>query len=97
VPHVSRIVECVDNNGLGSWTVHFGYLNAEASAVSIAIGDGNASFPAPADRDQPTGLEPGLHAHVFTVGVDGSPLVWQLTNHSVTAAGTSRQCHEARH
>jgi hypothetical protein len=87
--------KCVDNNGLGNWTAHFGYFSSEASAVNISVGDTNAFFPAPSDRGQPTRFDPGQHSDVFTVGFDGSPLVWQLTNHTVTAAGTSRLCHPA--
>ena len=57
---MTPIVECVEDQG--GLVGHFGYRNAESSAVTIEVGRGNMFAPEPANRGQPITFEPGTHA-----------------------------------
>ncbi|MGH9568872.1 MAG: hypothetical protein ACRD4F_04500, partial [Candidatus Angelobacter sp.] len=71
-------LECVVNNGNGSYTAQFGYENLNTGAVNIPVGSSNGFSPTPADRGQPTVFQPGRQRSAFSVTFDGSNLVWSL-------------------
>lgn len=75
---VSPVLECVTNNGNGSYTAYFGYENRNPVAVTIPRGNDNRFHPEPKDRGQPTVFGPGRQRFVFKVDFNGKNLVWQL-------------------
>ena len=67
----------------GSFTLVFGYYNANAVPVTIPAGEGNNSFdPGPADRGQPEVFLPGRHRNSCVVVVgpehEGRNLQWTI-------------------
>lgn len=73
------VLECVDDNGDGTYTAHFGYRNEDTINVAVPVGTGNRFTPAPQDRGQTTDFLPGRQVRTFSVVFDGSNLVWTLT------------------
>jgi hypothetical protein len=65
------------DNGDGSITVSFGYLNRNDETVEIPIGENNLIEPAEYSGMQPTVFEAGRKNGVFTVTIPpGGPEVW---------------------
>jgi cysteine-rich repeat protein len=100
---VHPILECVIDNGNGTYTAHFGYLNENAAAVSIPLGAANKFSPGAQDRGQPTTFQPGRTPYwpqaAFNVVFDGSNLTWTLTGpdggtRTATASSGSTPCAE---
>jgi hypothetical protein len=89
---VRPVLECVADNGNGSYTARFGYLNENAAAITIPIGEDNKFTPTPQDRGQPTEFQPGRIVEAFAVDFDGSNLVWTLQGRTSTASRTSQAC-----
>jgi len=94
---VIPLLECVDNNGDGTYTAHFGYLNQSRKTITLRIGHKNEFRPGQPDRGQPTVFLPGQHLDVFSVVFNGNPITWALQaedDHSnqVTASSTSEGC-----
>jgi len=71
-------LQCVIDNHDGSFTALFGYLNQNASAVSIPVGPLNKFSPAPQDRGQPTTFQPGHVANAFNVTFTGTKVAWAV-------------------
>ncbi|MBU2491897.1 MAG: choice-of-anchor A family protein [Bacteroidetes bacterium] len=97
---VSPILECVINNGNGTYTAHFGYNNPNSVSVEIPIGNDN-KFTGTGNQNegQPTTFEPGRTPYfpnsAFTVTWDGSSnLVWTLNGKTSTASTNSAPCSE---
>ena len=90
VPAVSVQVECVTNNGDGTYSATFGYLSQETSAVSLPVGASNSvtlsGAPTPIDRGQPTSFAPGSTSSAFTV--TGIPLAQSVTWSILSGADT---------
>ena len=95
-PDVKPYLECVADNGDGSYTSFWGYKNYDGTAVDIPIGPDNEFTPAPQDRGQPTRFHPGRTPHypnvAFGVVFDGSELKWTLDGHSKKAYDHSHPC-----
>lgn len=100
---VRPILECVINNGNGTYTAHFGYLNENSIPVVIPIGVDNKFTPGPDGKGQPTNFLPGRTDYfpnaAFTVVFDGSNLVWTLkgpdgVTRTATANASSAPCAE---
>jgi hypothetical protein len=93
---VVPILECVSDNGDGTFTALFGYRNEYSTPVTIAIGTNNAFSPAPIDRGQPTAFQPGRQVGVFSAGFrQGGSLVWALkyrSNQHAMANDKSPRC-----
>lgn len=95
-------LDCIDVNGDGSITAHFGYENIWTNQVNIPAGKGppgqqNWFLPAPADRGQPSQFLPGTHSNVFTVTFTSSTLEWRLGDvngqyNSVVADASDARC-----
>ena len=92
------LLECVENNGNGTFTAHFGYLNTGSSVITLPIGSKNMFVGGDQNRGQPTVFNPGLHPAEFTV-VFGAldTLKWLLKadgdrRHQVEASATSEAC-----
>jgi len=92
------LLECVDNNGDGTYTAHFGYLNTTGSTITLAVGPKNMFVGGDKDRGQPTVFLPGEHLSEFTVTFDAlDTLKWMLKadgdrRHQVEASATSEAC-----
>jgi hypothetical protein len=83
---VSPVLECVDDNGDGTYTAYFGYNNMNNCWVHIPVGIDNKFTPDPQDRGQTQFFEPGRVVNDFSVVFDGSNLVWYLKSPNSEAA-----------
>ncbi len=90
---VRPVLECVRNNGDGTYTAYFGYKNDNTVSVYIPAGSKNKFTPTPQDRGQTRVFEPGRHYKVFTVDFNGSNLVWTLNGRTSTASSNSAPCN----
>jgi len=100
------LLNCVTNNGNGTLTAHFGYLNTTRYPINVPLGanlperEVNAFLPPPVDRGQPAEFEPGEHDFVFQVTFDYEQvpvIVWILKAegdfpHEVAASKYSEPC-----
>jgi len=86
VKKVSPVLECVDDNGDGTYTAHFGYCNRNCWWVHIPIGADNKFTPDPQDRGQPQFFKAGRVVNAFSVVFDGSNQVWYLKSPNGEAA-----------
>jgi hypothetical protein len=98
---VMPLLECVDDNGDGTFTAYFGYRNDNGVPVTIPVGSENFFDPPPIDAGQPVlfaaGRSPFLPNAAFTVDFDGSPLLWTLEGpdgipRTSTASASSSPC-----
>lgn len=69
---VAPFMEGWYDNGDGTYTISFGYLNLNSDAVEIPRGEDNRLEPATYDGVQPTTFLPGRHRGVFAVTVPAS-------------------------
>jgi hypothetical protein len=92
------LLECVENNGDGTYTAHFGYLNTGSSVISLPVGPKNMFVGGDQDRGQPVVFYPGEHLSEFSVVFDAlDTLKWLLKadgdrRHQVEASATSEAC-----
>ena len=67
----------------GTYSISFGYLNANADTLVIPLGEGNFLDPAEFDGMQPTTFFPGHHRGIFTVTLSAEmkdqDVWWTLT------------------
>ena len=66
------LLNCVEDNGDGTFTAHFGYLNQTSSPITVPLGLMNMFVPPPKERGQPTVFLPGENNDVFQVTFDGT-------------------------
>lgn len=90
---VRPVLECVTNNGDGTYTAYFGYKNDNTVSVYIPAGSKNKFTPTPQDRGQTKVFLPGRKYKVFTVNFNGSNLVWTLNGRTSTASSSSAPCN----
>lgn len=92
------LLECVDNNGDGTYTAHFGYLNQSGSTITLPVGPKNMFVPGQQDFGQPTVFLPGEHLNVFSVTFNATDEIkWMLKadgdkRHEVVASASSDAC-----
>jgi hypothetical protein len=96
------LLDCVEDNGDGTFTAHFGYLNNSDDDIFLPIGAKNMLIPDPHIEDvigvQPSLFEPGQHNNVFAVIFDSSESIkWMLKadgdrRHQVEASADSELC-----
>lgn len=89
---ITTLVECVKNNGGGSYTAKFGYRNDNTKSVFVPVGANNKFSPSPENRGQPTIFLPGRNYEVFSVNFDGRNLVWNIFSKKATASKNSTPC-----
>jgi len=97
---VDPVLEQVVDNGNGTFTAAFGYLNPNEHSVQIDIGANNRfSYRGETGlaKGQPEEFLPGRHSFVFFVVFDGSNLVWTLNNRTETANGDAAQVPTSDH
>jgi hypothetical protein len=92
------ILECVSDNGNGTLTGHFGYVNGNAFPVSVPVGNLNKfdSAAATLNRGQPTVFQPGRTPYypnaAFKVVFPSSEVrVWNLKGKTSTASNNPAQ------
>ncbi|BDQ02954.1 hypothetical protein [Ignavibacterium sp.] len=90
---VRPVLECVRNNGDGTYTAYFGYKNDNTVSVYIPLGSKNKFTPTQQDRGQTRVFLPGRKYKVFTVNFNGSNLVWTLNGRTSTASSNSAPCN----
>src|SRR5262245_56403925 len=89
VNNIPPIYEGWVPNADGSYDLHFGYINREASgSLTIPIGPDNTMSPAGPDLGQPTNFFPRRNRFVFTVRVPKDfgtkEIVWTITSRGRT-------------
>ncbi len=90
---VTPILECVADNGDGSYTARFGYDNPNPFVVVVRADRDNSFQPPPVFRTgQPESFAPGRVVDWFGVLFDGTGLTWVLDGHAVTANRNSPPC-----
>ena len=90
---VTPILECVADNGDGSYTARFGYDNPNPFVVVVRADRDNSFQPPPVFRTgQPESFAPGRVVDWFGVLFDGTGLTWVLDGHAVTANRNSPRC-----
>jgi hypothetical protein len=104
VDEVSKLqvsVDCVYDNGGGSYTAYFGYENLTGAQTVVTVDAAkktdNSFSPAPAVREQVTTFNVGRQKGAFGVNFNGDALTWtvQLASggkSSATASRTSPAC-----
>lgn len=94
---VRPVLECVTQNGDGTYTAKFSYKNDNSSDITIPVGADNKFTPNPIDRGQIIVFQPGRHTFAFEVIFGGSNLVWTLkgpdgSRRTSTASSNSTRC-----
>ena len=92
---IDPIVECVFDNGDGTFTVFFGYDNKNDYSLDIPVGKNNRFTSPPDDQGQPTTFEPGRHESVLAVLSKEGSLDWHLDVTDATADKDSPGCSKA--
>lgn len=93
---VSPVLECVEDNGDGTYTAYFGYSNSSNHTINISVGPHNFFTPGQ-DMGQPEVFHPGRHVNVFSFVFSGNNYVWTLTSpggstRTATASKNSPRC-----
>ena len=101
---VRPILECVADNGDGTYTAFFGYENRHGEPVTIPYGANNRMTPTTYQGQQPEafpmpnvvpgrpGRTPWYPGHAFTVTFSGGEqVVWRLRNRTSTASDNPAQ------
>jgi hypothetical protein len=92
------LLDCVVDNGDGTFTARFGYMNQSSSTIWLPVGPKNMFVPEPKDRGQPITFVPGTHSDVFEVDFDELETIkWLLkadgdARHQVEASADSELC-----
>ena len=81
------------DNGNGTYTATWGYVNMNGAAVSIPVGSRNMFYPGNANRGQPTTFQAGERTNVFSTTYTGTELTWILDGR--TASVQSCNCTAA--
>ena len=98
--NVFPTLQCVTDNGDGTYTANFGYINNASTAVLIPVDPNfskNMFTSNPKNRGQPTLFLPGTHENVFSVVFDGTAITWmikedQSARQKVSASSSSPAC-----
>jgi hypothetical protein len=86
------IMNCVTNNGNGTYTAYFGYNNKNNVSVFIPVYAQNKISPDPWDRGQPGVFKVGIQERVFSVTWSSGNIIWHLNNKIATAKISSPPC-----
>ncbi len=95
INRISPLLECVADNGNGSYTAYFSYNNPNAFAVTLPLGANNRFIGTTLDRGQPTTFTPGRSPEgkaAFSTVFSGGRLTWVLNGRTATASAASPRC-----
>ncbi|NJO07257.1 MAG: hypothetical protein HC876_18060, partial [Chloroflexaceae bacterium] len=98
INNVGPVLDCVVDNGNGTFTAYFGYNNTNSVPVSIPIGLQNSFNPGPADRGQPSNFAVGRTASYPSSPLrvnfaSGQTLTWRIGNSTASAGSGSSLCN----
>jgi hypothetical protein len=85
-------VQCVWDNGDGTMTAVWNYVNHTAAAIDVPVGADNRLTTQPQDQGQPTHFLPGEHLNAWVVTFAGTSLAWHVLTNGDTANRGSRAC-----
>ena len=95
---VQPVVECVEDNGDGTFTAHWGYDNPAEQPRSIPVGSKNRFVFTTPNQGQPTTFAPGRHEDVITSVFSVSPWspghVWLLDRRIAWANWFTPRCDD---
>ncbi|MGH7782866.1 MAG: hypothetical protein ACREO5_03350, partial [Candidatus Binatia bacterium] len=96
---IKPVIECVEPAGGLYRKARFGYINLNAEAVTIPVGDGNKFSDGDSDRGQTTTFQSGEIQNVFEVRYIDNFLTWTLTgpdgvSQSITTSRKIHYCEE---
>lgn len=86
------IMNCVMNNGNGTYTAYFGYNNKNSVSVYVPVYSQNKISPEPWDRGQPGVFKVGVWERVFSVTWSSGNIIWHLNNNTAKAKTNSPPC-----
>jgi len=86
------VMNCVTNNGDGTYTAYFGYNNKNSVSVFIPVYSQNKISPDPWDRGQPGVFKVGVQEKVFSVTWSSGNIIWHLNNNTAKAKTNSPPC-----
>jgi hypothetical protein len=86
------VMNCVTNNGDGTYTAYFGYDNQNSVSVFIPVYSQNKISPDPWDRGQPGVFKVGEWEKVFSVTWTSGNIIWHLNNKIAIAKTDSPPC-----
>jgi hypothetical protein len=86
------VMNCVTNNGDGTYTAFFGYDNQNSAGVFIPVYAQNKISPEPWDRGQPGVFKVGVQEKVFSVTWTSGNIIWHLINNTAKAKTNSPPC-----
>jgi hypothetical protein len=90
---ISPIVECVTDNGDGTFSAWMGYDNPNPFEVLIPVGEANKFAPSPEDWGQPVLFLPGRQRKVFRIRIrDNGNVIWILDGQTARASERSTLC-----
>jgi len=89
---VYPLLECLKDNGDGTYTAFLGYRNDASSSSIIPVGGSNGFSPAPLDRGQPSTFLTGSQKYVFAVNFDGKDIIWRIGENLLTISSSSGRC-----
>ncbi|MDD9965771.1 MAG: hypothetical protein OXR73_06055 [Myxococcales bacterium] len=95
---VRPIIECVDDNGDGTFTAHWGYNNPGDDPRTIPVGFKNRFLFTAPNQGQPTTFAPGPHEEVLTTVFSVSPWspghLWVLDGRFAWASWFTPRCED---
>ncbi len=84
---VQPLVECVSDNGNGTYTAYFGYLNPNSVPLSTSLIFHNYLWPMAGSRKEvPIIFAPGRQEDVFSATFSRQQLEWRLLGQAATAS-----------
>lgn len=85
-------VQCVWDNGDGTMTAVWSYVNHTSAAIDVPVGQDNRLTTQPQDQGQPTHFLPGEHLNAWVVTFSGTSLAWHVLTNGDTANRGSTPC-----
>jgi hypothetical protein len=85
------IVECIWNNGDGTYSIAWGYDNPSTDSLYIDFGGKNKMSPGADDQGQGTLFTPGIHHNTFVTTVTGNR-TWTLGNNKAVSGPSTPAC-----
>jgi hypothetical protein len=89
---LTPIVECIWNNGDGTYSIAWGYDNPSTDTLYIDFGGKNKMAPGADDQGQGTLFTPGMHHNAFVTTVTGTSRTWTLGNNKAVSGGSTPAC-----
>lgn len=92
---LAPIVECIWDNGDGTYSIAWGYDNPSTDTLTIDFGAKNKISGGADDQGQGTVFEPGLHHNAFVTTVSSPSRTWTLGNSKAISSASTPACPTA--